>query len=204
MKITKKQIDFLKEKDPILGKILVGKIKRNFEKRTVYESLLSSIISQQISLSAAASIKKRFLELFSGYPNFSQLIKAQEEKLRNCGLSKQKINYLKNVAIHFQEETLSDEKFHKMSDQEIIDDLTKIKGVGKWTVEMLLIFTLNRSNIFSTKDIGLINPVCELYKINRKKTKPKNLEKKLLKISSLWDPYKTVASLYLWQYKDGK
>ena len=201
----KKPSNYLKDIDPILGQIIDKDLEPLAPRGSVYEGLLRSIISQQISVAAANSVREKFLKNFGGkFPPPKVLVNLKDEDLAGCGLSRQKISYVKNVGKHWVEESLDESKFQKMSDQEIIDDLTKIKGVGTWTVEMLLIFNLQRPDIFSVKDLGLVTPMYKLYKINPKRYKPKNLQKKLINIAEKWSPHRSLACRYLWNYKDGQ
>jgi len=200
MKLSK-QVQELKKFDLVLAQIINEELPPLKSKGSVYESLLSSIISQQISTSAAKSVLAKFLKLFRGkYPSFKVLLKTPDEKLKAVGLSRQKISYMKNVAEHFIAEKLDENIFHKMNDQEVIDDLVKIKGVGEWTAEMILIFTLNRPDVFSYKDLALVAPVLKLYKIKKEKYVPKKLKEKVLKITDKWSPHRTLASRYLWKH----
>jgi DNA-3-methyladenine glycosylase II len=206
MKLNKSAVA-LKKQDPILGEIINKNLKPLKDEGTVYDSLIGSIISQQISVSAATSIKNKFLKAFGNekfFPSAKIILKAEDEYLRSLGLSPQKVGYIKNVARHFEQENLHEKDFDKMSNEEIIADLTKIKGVGEWTVEMILMFRLGRKDVFSVKDLGLLNAIYKLYKINPKKYNPKNLKKKVLKISQAWAPHRTLACRYLWDYKDKK
>ncbi len=195
----------LKKKDIILAGIITKELKALTSRGTVYESLLRSIISQQISTSAANSIRERFLKLFKGkFPKPEVLLKTKVEKLRSAGLSLPKVNYMKNVADHFIKEKLDERKFHKMTDQEVIDDLVKIKGIGEWTAQMILMFTLNRKDVFAYKDLALVNPIFHLYKIKKERYTPKRLREKVLKITDKWSPHRTLASRYLWALSDLK
>ena len=147
------------------------------------------IIEQQISFKAAITIKKKFNLLIENLTN-NQIIKLPAKHFQSIGISKRKIEYIKNVYKFFKSEHIN---ITEMSDEEVIKFLTQIKGVGKWTAEMFLIFNLFRINIFSNKDLALINSVKINYGIE-------NLtEKKLKKIVSSWEPYKTIASLLLWK-----
>lgn len=205
MKKLSKEAEFLKKTDLVLGHIINRDLEVLEKRGSIYEGLLRSIISQQISVAAANSVREKFLKKFAGkFPEPKVLANLKDEDLAGCGLSRQKIGYVKNVGKHWVEESLDESKFQKMSDQEIIDDLTKIKGVGTWTVEMLLIFNLRRPDIFSVKDLGLVTPMYKLYKINSKKYKPKNLQKKLIKIAEKWSPHRSLACRYLWNFKDSK
>ena len=162
MKLSK-QAQELKKKDPILATIINKELEPILPRGSVYDSLLRAIISQQISVAAANSVREKFVKVFGGkFPQPKTLLKASDEKMKSAGLSRQKIEYMRNVAEHFLREKLDEDKFHKMSDREVIDDLVKIKGVGEWTAEMILIFTLHRHDIFSYKDLGLVKPIFQL------------------------------------------
>lgn len=196
-----KESEYLKRTDPILGAIITENLPPLTGNRTVYEDLLSSIISQQLSVKAAASIERKFLALWKGkFPKEDTLLNTADEKLRSAGLSRQKIEYMRSVATHFKKNKLGKKDFHSMSDQEIMETLLPIKGVGTWTVEMLLMFTIKHPDVFSVKDLGLVNGVCRLYNLKKTKT----LSKRILKISEQWSPYRTTASRYIWRYKDAK
>lgn len=206
------KIDYLKFKDKILAKIITHTLKEIKPKNTVYEDLLSSIIGQQISAKVAHQIEIRFRKLFkNNFPSYDALLKTHDEKLKSIGLSKQKIAYLKNTALFFKEHNLHNKDFLKLKDEEIIKLLTQIKGVGIWTSQMILIFTLGREDIFSIKDIGLVNGIIKLYKLEKYYPKSntkyslssKDFEKKILKITEKWKPYRSIASRYIWKYKDG-
>ena len=200
-KSLSKEAQYLKKIDPILGSIINENLPPLTGNRTVYEDLLSSIISQQLSVKAASSIEKKFLLLFKGnFPKIETLLKTTPEKLRTAGISHQKAEYMHSVATHFKAHKLHEKDFHTMSDKEILEILIPIKGVGTWTIEMLLMFTIKHPDIFSIKDLGLINGVCKLYNLKKTKT----LSKRILKISEKWSPYRTTASRYIWRYKDSK
>lgn len=165
--------------------------------------LMASIMSQQLSTKVAKVIYKRFLELYNGKePSSNQVLETAPEKLRAIGLSNAKVSYLQNVAAFCIEHKITDKKLLAMSNEEVIELLTQIKGVGRWTVEMLLMFTLGREDLFAVDDLGLQNAMIKLYRI--KKTDKKALREKLLKISAKWRPYRTYACLYLWGWKDGE
>jgi len=166
----------------------------------VYEGLLSSIVSQQLSVKAAATIYSRFLELFDdGYPDPSILLKLETPILRSAGLSNQKSGYVKNVATYFTEHNIFDETWTSQSDNQIIKQLTEIKGVGRWTVEMILMFTLGRLDVMPLGDLGIQQAMADIYNLTSTK---KDLQKEMLELSLQWSPYRTVACRYLWSYKD--
>lgn len=203
--MTKKNeaIDHLK-KDKVLKKLIerVGEIKTKKD-TDLYCSLLSSIVSQQLSIKAAATIRKRFLLLFDEqYPHPEVLIRLDDEVLRSVGLSYQKAGYLKNIARFSLEKTLDYKRLKKKSDDELIDYLTEIKGVGRWTAEMVLMFSLNREDVFPKDDLGIQNGMIHLYGI--KHPSKRELFLKMEKLSDNWKPYRTLACKYIWRYKDSK
>lgn len=183
-------------KDPILNKLhkQYG-LPTNFKDRTefLYEELVESIIGQQLSGKAADTIFKRFLALYpkSKFPTPKTLLKTDVEKLRSAGMSYSKASYIQNIAKAFDKKELDAQKLKKMSNEEIITELTKIKGVGKWTAEMTLMFTFNREDVFSLGDAGLRRAIKNLY----------NLEKDadILKLAETWKPKRSFASWYLWR-----
>lgn len=163
--------------------------------------LMASIMSQQLSTLVAKVIYTRFLALYSeGEPNAQQVLDTSFETLRSIGLSNAKVNYVHNVARFFTEHDISDSKLLLMSNDEIIELLTQIKGVGKWTVEMLLMFTLAREDVFAVDDLGIQQAMIKLYKIPAGNKKA--LKEKMVKLSKKWSPYRTYACQHLWRWKD--
>jgi len=164
-------------------------------------ALISSIMSQQLNTKVAAIIYKRFLALYNNKaPKPQQIIDTPDETLRAIGLSNAKVRYVKNVAAFCVEHTITDKKLHAMSNEEITALLTQIKGVGKWTVEMLLMFALGREDVFSIDDYGVRSAMIKMYKLE--KLDKKKLNERLLKISGKWSPYRTYGCLYCWHMKD--
>lgn len=158
-------------------------------------------MSQQLSTRVAAVIFKRFLTLYKGKePRPQQVLDTSFESLRAIGLSNAKVSYVKNVAQFCIDHTITDKKLLAMKNEEVIELLTQIKGVGKWTVEMLLMFTLGREDIFAVDDLGIKNAMVKLYKLHE--TDKKQLKEKMLSISQKWSPYRTYACLHLWNWKD--
>jgi DNA-3-methyladenine glycosylase II len=190
------------KKDPKLATILKGnkyelKLHKNIPLR-----LMASIMSQQLSTKVAKVIFHRFLELYNGKePKPQQVLDTPFEKLRAIGLSNAKVSYVQNVARFCIEHKITDKKLLQMDDESVIELLTSIKGVGKWTVEMLLMFTLGREDVFAVDDLGIQQAMCKLYKISA--ADKKKMKTKMLKISSAWSPYRTYACLHLWNWKDG-
>lgn len=163
--------------------------------------LMAAIMSQQLHTKVAAIIFDRFLKLCgSKNPSPQKVLRLSIADLRTVGLSNAKANYVHNVAAFCIEQRISDKKLISMDDAEIIQLLTQIKGVGKWTVEMLLMFSLGRLDIFAMDDWGLQQAIIKLYKI--KTTDKKKRHQSIQKISEKWSPYRSYASLYLWQWKD--
>ena len=163
--------------------------------------LIGSIMSQQLNTKVADIIYNRFLALYKNkQPKAKQIADTPNETLRSIGLSNAKVSYVKNVAAFVDAHKITDSKLHAMSNEEIIELLTQIKGVGKWTVEMLLMFALGREDVFSIDDYGVQKAMIKLYKLD--KLDKKQLREKLLKISNKWSPYRTYACLYCWHWKD--
>lgn len=187
-------------KDPKLKNIINQiDIGNNHGERQVYGSLLRSIISQQLSVKAADTIYKRFLELFDNNPSPQAILDKSIEELRSVGLSNQKAGYMQNIATFFNDKNLHEEDWASYSDEEVIQLLTQIKGVGVWTVQMILMFTLNREDVFPTADLGIQQAIQKLYKID---STGKVLIQEMNRISEKWRPYRTFACLYLWRWKD--
>jgi DNA-3-methyladenine glycosylase II len=191
------------KKDPKLATILTGdthilKLHKNIPLR-----LMASIMSQQLSTKVAKVIFHRFLALYNGKePKPQQVLDTSFETLRAIGLSNAKVSYVQNVARFCIEHKITDKKLLQMGNESVIELLTSIKGVGKWTVEMLLMFTLGREDVFAVDDLGIQQAMCKLYKINA--ADKKKMKTRMLKISATWSPYRTYACLHLWNWKDDK
>ena len=163
--------------------------------------LCASIMSQQLSTKVAKVIYHRFLELYGGEePTPRQIADTPFDQLRAIGLSNAKVQYVLNVAQFALDHGLEDKKLKKMSNEEIIDLLTQIKGVGRWTVEMLLMFTLGREDVFAVDDYGIQVAMKKIYKLDD--SNKKAFKEKMVSISGKWAPYRTYACLHLWQWKD--
>ena len=185
---------------PLLQTVKPYELKK---RKNVCLRLCASIMSQQLSTRVAEVIFKRFLELYDGSePMPQQIIDTPFDKLRAIGLSNAKVGYVQNVARYMLEHKADDKKFSKMSDEEVVAFLTPIKGVGRWTVEMLLMFTLGREDVFAVDDLGIQQAMAKVYKLDI--TDKKALREKMLKISAKWAPYRTYACFFLWKYKDTK
>jgi DNA-3-methyladenine glycosylase II len=188
-------------KDPVMKKLIEEQGVFTLKKqKNLWLYLCFSIMSQQLSTKVAAVIKKRFLGLYESEPEPQQVAGIPHEKLRAIGLSHAKANYIRNIARFEMEKGMSHKKLSKMSNEEAIRYLTQIKGVGRWTVEMLLIFALGRPDVFAIDDLGLRQAVIRLYDLKHRKQKI--MEKKILQIAQQWSPYRTYACLHLWRWKD--
>jgi len=185
--------------DPVMAEMIATlKYPKMDIPNPIYLELLRSIIYQQISIKAAKSIYDRFLEKIDfETENPDKILELEFDDLKSCGLSRQKTNYIINIADFFKEERVQEEDIYNMSNAEIIKYFTQIKGVGDWTVEMLLIFTMFREDVFPEKDYAVQVAIKKNYKLKEEKSA---LLKKMRKISEPWRPYRTMASLYCWQW----
>jgi DNA-3-methyladenine glycosylase II len=188
----------LSRKDPVLRKI-IKKFNTGFLKtrNDPFFSICRTIVGQQISTKAADSIWLKFEKKCKNKINPKNVLKLSSSSLRNAGLSRQKIGYLKNISKSFKNKTFSINSLKKMNDEEAIDYITKLKGLGVWSAQMFLMFNLNRPDIFPTKDIGLIRAISKNY---RKKYPPSNFF--LNKLSKIHSGYRTVFTWYMWRSID--
>jgi len=187
----------LSKKDPVIKLLITQFNKENLKiKNSPYKTLINSIIGQQISVKAADSVRKKF---YTGCKpiNPTNIAKINVRTIRKAGLSKQKAQYIKNISNYFLNNKSSAKKFNNMNDQEIIAELTTIKGVGVWTAEMFLIFALGRPNVLPVQDLGLIKAISLSYKSGKKVS-----TKDLKKLNDKWSPHSTIATWYLWRSLD--
>jgi DNA-3-methyladenine glycosylase II len=190
-------INNLKKKDKILKEIINKyKSEKLHSKKNAFLTLAKSITGQQISVKAANSIWLR-LEKKIKKIDPSNILKIKINEIKKCGFSKQKANYIFNLANFFKKNKNIENKWEKIEDEEVIDDLIKIKGIGRWTAEMFLIFYLLRPNIFPSADIGLLKAISINYNL---KYPLKNSDIK--KFKKKWIPWSTVATWYLWRSLD--
>ncbi len=182
--------------DPVLGEIIAKQKLAPLEPRSDYfASLVRSIISQQVSVAAARAIAGRFEEQTHMKPDKAAAL--SDEEMRAVGLSKQKAGYIRDLAGHFVKDPAVYNHLEKLSDDEVIADLTAIKGIGVWTAQMFLISTLGRADIFAPDDAGLQRAMMKLYAWDELPHK-----KELIVASEKWQPYRTVACLHLWHSLD--
>lgn len=187
----------LKKKDKKLGKIIdYYPDDFLFTKSDPFLTLARSIVGQQISVKAAQSVWDKLI-LKIGKVSEKNIIKTHSNSLRSVGLSRQKVLYLKNLSKAFINNDLKINSWKQMSNEEIINDLIKIKGIGRWTAEMFLIFNLCREDIFPLDDIGMIKGICKIYDYSYPIKKDE-----LIEIGNRWKPYRSVATWYLWRSLD--
>tara|TARA_Y100000992_G_scaffold297450_1_gene261071 strand:- start:302 stop:928 length:627 start_codon:yes stop_codon:yes gene_type:complete len=188
----------LSKKDKIM-KNLIQKYKDHTltTRKDVFFSLCKSIIGQQISVAAASSVFKKFSKACGGRVNSINVEKLSVIKLKKCGLSRQKVKGIKELSRKFNRKEFNPKLINKMSDEEAIIYLTTLRQIGRWSAEMILLFTFNRSNIWPVQDIGLLRAISNNYK--KKYLPPKNFVAKLQK---KFNPYCSVATWYLWRSID--
>ena len=188
-------------RDPVMAGIISrGQPLKSSKSEDLYFKLLSSIVSQQLSTKVAAVIFKRFISLFpDDYPHPQLVLEAQDEVLRSVGLSYQKMGYIQNVAAFAAAGSMNHATIDAMENEDLIRHLTQIKGVGRWTVEMLLMFALERPDVFPVDDLGIQNAMRKHYGLEET---GKALKLRMQEKAENWRPYRTIASKYLWQSLD--
>jgi DNA-3-methyladenine glycosylase II len=204
----KKKILYLVNSDPILGEVIkkasvlpreAGRTREDY-----FRSLIISIVNQQLSGKAAATIFKRFEELFideakkkgvrrKKFPTPADVLKMPKSKLRKVGLSEMKVSFIKDLAAKIIDKTVNLKEIDTWTDEEVIEHLTRVKGIGRWTAEMFLMFSLGRDDVFSYGDLALRKAMQKMYKLKKTPTPAQ-----AAKISAAWKPYRTLASRYLW------
>lgn len=192
--INHEAVGFLKQ-DPNLAKIIEHIGDYQIKKRNNHFAVLvESIISQQLASAAAEAIFTRFKKLYPKFPTTGQILDTKDTKLRSVGLSGMKIKYLKDLSQKIEDGKLKMRSISKMTDDEIIEHLTQVKGIGRWTAEMFLIFSLGRLDVLPVGDLGLRKGVQMAFSLSEL-PKPKEVEK----IGIRWKPYRSVATWYLWK-----
>tara|TARA_Y100000816_G_scaffold291715_1_gene284012 strand:+ start:2728 stop:3348 length:621 start_codon:yes stop_codon:yes gene_type:complete len=184
-------------KDKKLGKIILSHPKDFlFSKADPFYTLARSIVGQQISVQAAQAVWERYEKKVKRVSPRNTL-NMHHMSLKSCGLSRQKIIYLKSLSKGFVQKEISPSQWSKYSDEEIINELIKIKGIGRWTAEMFLIFNLCRQDIFPADDLGLIKGICNCYNMEYPISRDH-----AIRLSKKWKPYRTVATWYFWRSLD--
>lgn len=192
-----KALEHLSENDPVLAGLIKQYPAPTFEKHTnYYHELVDSIISQQLSVKAARTIEGRFKDLFGGnFPSPEQILEKDIEGLRGVGLSRPKAGYIQDLAQKILDGTIVFDTIDSLSNDEIIEELTKVKGIGVWTVHMFLMFCMGRLDVLPTGDLGIRNGIKKLYDFDHV---PEPREIELLAEENGWHPYESVASRYIW------
>ena len=189
----------LMRSDPVLGAAIkrIGPcLMAERQRKDHLSALVSSIVSQQLSTKAAATIFKRFLALFPDQhiPGAAAIAALDAATLRGVGLSGQKVSYLRDLTARLEDGRLTLDDLEHLDDEGVIERLVAVRGFGRWTAEMFLMFRLHRPDVLPVGDLGIVNAVQRMYRL-RKKPDPK----RLLKLGEAWRPYRSVASWYLWQ-----
>ena len=188
---------FLSNKDKVLKKLIQTYKNEYLDLNSNYfHSLINSIIGQQISVSAADSMKTKFFKLKRNITP-QTVSKLRTTDLRKCGLSRQKILYIRNISKFFLQNKNFIKNINKYSEEEIYNTLIEIKGVGNWTIHMFLMFSYGSSNIFPTGDLGFLKAISKLYKVQLPIS-----ERKLKLLYKKWSPYSSQATWYLWRSLD--
>ena len=193
----------LSQADPILAQAIANAAGpvRPAAHEDLYLALLRAIVSQQISTKAAAAIWRRFTALFrpDGYPEPREVLRLEEDELREAGLSRQKIGYLKAIADYQERGLLDYEHLSQLDEEAFTKHLTAIRGVGRWTAQMLQMFALDQPDVFSEGDLGIQNAMRKLYGLEET---GRALHKKMLLLAEPWRPYRSLACKYLWKSLD--
>ncbi|OGX89275.1 Fe-S cluster assembly protein HesB [Hymenobacter lapidarius] len=195
-------IQHLSSTDPLLGGLIArGREIQPRPHEDLYLALLRAIVSQQISTKAAAAIWKRFQGLFppEGYPEPREVLQMDEDLMRSAGLSRQKAGYLKAIATYNEQGLLDYGHLTSLDEEAFTQHLTAIRGVGRWTAQMLQMFALDQPDVFSEGDLGVQNAMRRLYGLVET---GRALQKRMLAIAESWRPYRTLACKYLWQSLD--
>ena len=197
-KYWNRAVKYLSKKDPVMKKLISQyKDKTLTTRKDIFYSLCKSIIGQQISVQAANSVFKKFEKACNGKINSKKINKLRPVKLKRCGLSRQKVKGIKELAIKFENKSFDPKKIKFMTDEEAIIYLSSLRQIGRWSAEMILLFTLNRPDIWPVQDIGLLRSISNNYK--KKYFPPKKFIEFLRK---KFTPYCSVATWYLWRSID--
>jgi DNA-3-methyladenine glycosylase II len=194
---TRAAIAHLRRADPVMARLIeqVGPYQpaRRPER---FQALVRAIVFQQLAGRAAQTIYDRFVAAFEGtrFPTPEQVLAMPNDTMRKAGLSGQKTIYIKDLASHVANDLLNFRRFRWMSDEEIIEHLTMVKGIGRWTAEMFLMFNLWRPDVLPVDDLGVRNAAMKVYKMRKPPT-----AKRLRQLGERWRPYRSVATWYLWR-----
>ena len=183
--------------DPVMRRLIAEYTDARFRSRgSAFETLLRAIVGQQISVKAAQSVWDKFAVAVSDISP-ERVLASSTPLLRSCGLSQQKVSYIRDLSQHFVSGKLKPRGFHAKTDEELIKLLCDVRGIGPWTAEMFLIFHLNRPDVYPLQDIGLIRAIEKTYRGGESVSK-----KELIALGDAWRPWRTVATWYLWRSLD--
>lgn len=196
-------VTHLKTVDPILDAVIAQAPHPTFlPHKNYYQALVESIISQQLSVKAAATILERFKALFStDFPLPEHIVEKDIETYRLVGLSRQKATYIRDLAEKVLDKTIQFDELDSLTNQEIINELTKVKGVGVWTVHMFLMFCMGRFDVLPVGDLGIQNGIQRLYDLEQR---PIDKDIEAIAKRNNWHPYESIASWYIWHSLDNK
>jgi len=196
-------LHYLSHEDPIMAGLIAQYPSPALKKHNhYYQELVDSIISQQLSVRAAAAIEDRFKAIYGGtFPAPEQIITTDIETLRSAGLSRPKATYIQDLARHIIDGTVDFSQLDNLSNDEIVTELVKVKGIGEWTAHMFLMFCMGRLDVLPTGDLGIRNGVAKLFNIDHI---PDAREIEELAHARHWHPYESVASWYIWQSLENK
>lgn len=196
-------VDHITNVDPILSPIVAKSPLPSLEAHTnYYQELVESIIGQQLSVRAAATIRSRFVALFDDkFPSPEQILSCDIEQLRGVGLSRPKASYIQDLARRVLDKTVQLDQLDNLSNEAIIAELTKVKGIGEWTVHMFLMFCMGRLDVLPVGDLGIRTGIQRLYGLDHL---PLPVEVEEIARRNKWHPYESVASWYIWKTLDNK
>jgi len=196
------KIEYIKKSDPVLAVAIANiKIAAAKKRDDYFQSLVQAIVGQQLSGKAADTIFARFVALFprKKFPSPRQVLATPAAKMRKAGLSEMKVSFIKDLAKKVLDKTVNLKEINSWTDEEVAEHLVKVKGIGPWTAEMFLIFSLGRDDVFSYGDLGLKNAIKKIYKLKKHPT-PAQAKK----ITDKWRPYRSLGSRYLWASLDNR
>ena len=190
-------------RDPVLGAIIkrhgacgLGAVRDRFDH---FSMLVRAIVFQQLSTKAATTIHNRLIDAMGSAPTPACLAALGEPQLRAAGISRQKAGYLRDLCEKVEGGVVPLDALESMADEEVIDALTKVKGIGRWTAEMFLIFRLQRPDVLPVGDLGIVNAIQKAYRMRKKPT-----PERMRKLGEAWRPYRSVATWYLWRSLDNE
>lgn len=195
-------VEYIRESDALLSPIINAYGLPTFAPHgNYYQELVESIISQQLSVKAAATILRRFIDLFGHFPTPEEILQKDFDELRSVGLSGQKTGYIRDLAQHVIEGKVRFDHLDKLSNEEIIAELTAVKGIGEWTVHMFLMFCMGRLDVLAHGDLGIRTGIMRLYELN---ALPDKKAVEAIAEVNAWHPYATIACWYVWKSIDNK